>query len=134
MVVARRYNIQSVSVNDTMYTWSLKTGTNIKMASPTNKDIIKLITMNHEETSSRLKENTKRLEQVEQQVRYTNGQVRTLNDFKNRIETIEKYKKELRLVTKTPESQQIDWQKIILVLLGLLGSALAIISATKGAN
>ena len=87
---------------------------------PTNSDIVKLLTINHEETS-------KRLEAVEEQVKYTNGQVRTLNDFKNRVETIEQFKKD-------NGEHAIDWQKILLVALGLLGTALTIIATTTGAK
>lgn len=88
---------------------------------PSNSDIIKLLTMNHEETS-------KRLEAVETQVKYTNGQVRDLQTWRSNTEAIEKYRE-----AQTSSNPKVDWQKLILVVLGLLGTSLGII-ATMGAK
>lgn len=90
------------------------------MPNPTNKDIIKLLTMNHEETS-------KRLDGVEQQVKYTNGQVRDLQTWRSNTEAVEKYRE-----AQTGTNPKVDWQKIVLVILGLLGTALGIIGTTAG--
>lgn len=89
---------------------------------PTNSDIVKLMTMNHEETATRL-------QAVETQVKYTNGQVRDLQQWRSNTEAVERYRKEAQ---RGSNPKDIDWQKILLVLLGLLGTALTIISTTAG--
>lgn len=93
----------------------------------TNSDIVQLITVQHEETSSRLGA-------IEEQVKYTNGQVRVLNSFKERIEAVDEYKKNLPTVQVNNTTKDVDWAKIVLAILGVLGTALAIIGTLAARN
>lgn len=84
------------------------------MANPTNADLIKLITVNHEEVKNRLTG-------VEEQVRTTNGQVRVLNEWKAAVTAVDDYK-------KAAIGSSTDWTKIVLACLGIVATALAIVS------
>lgn len=66
-----------------------------------------------------------RLESILDQVKKTNGRVTTLEKWKEKLDIIEIYKKENGAVLVPKE---IDWQKLLLASLGLVGTALAIIS------
>lgn len=57
------------------------------MANPTNSDIVKLITLHHED-------NAKELSEIKAQVKYTNGRVTSIENWKNALEAVEAYKKE----------------------------------------
>jgi len=66
-----------------------------------------------------------RLGDILSQVQRTNGRVTKLEKWRDRLDIIEVYKKENN-VTLIPK--EVDWQKIVLYVLGLLGTALAVIS------
>lgn len=66
-----------------------------------------------------------RLETILAQVQITNGRVVILEKWRDKIDTIDIYKKELSM-TETPK--EVDWQKLVLALIGIIGTALAIIS------
>lgn len=89
-----------------------------KTSQPTNQDLMALIKMQHQDT-------TQRLSAIEQQVKKTNGRVTRLEKWKDRLDIIEVYKKENGTVLIPKE---VDWQKLMLYALGLVGTALAIIS------
>lgn len=65
------------------------------------------------------------LQDIYSQVKRTNGRVTALEKWKDRLDIIEIYKKE-NGVTVMPK--EVDWQKIVFASLGLVGTALAIIS------
>ena len=83
--------------------------------------------MDKEPTNSDLYEKLgameERLADILKQVKRTNGRVTVIEKWKDRLEIIDGYKKENGVAVPI-----IDWQKIILYALGLLGTALAIIS------
>ena len=66
-----------------------------------------------------------RLENILEQVKKTNGRVTRLEKWKEKLDIIEIYKKENGTVLVPKE---IDWQKLLLASLGLVATALAIIS------
>lgn len=68
-----------------------------------------------------------RLDDILKQVKKTNGRVTVLEKWKDRLDIIADYTKENGKTVPV-----IDWQKIVLYVLGLLGTALAIISYLAG--
>jgi len=88
--------------------------------------------MNKEPTNSDLYEKLGRMEatfdvrlnDILKQVKKTNGRVTVLEKWKDRLDIIEVYKKE-NGTTVLPK--EVDWQKIVMYALGLLGTALAVI-------
>jgi len=66
-----------------------------------------------------------RLNDILSQTQKTNGRVTKLEKWRDRLDIIEVYKKENNTVLIPKE---VDWQKIVLYVLGLLGTALAVIS------
>lgn len=82
-----------------------------------------------EPTNADIFEKLGKLEAVQiatlEQVQKTNGRVTRLEKWKDRLDVIADYKKE----TSSSTSNGIDSQKIIVAILGLLGTALAIILA-----
>jgi len=66
-----------------------------------------------------------RLDDILQQVKKTNGRVTVLEKWKEKLDIIEVYKKENGTVLVPKE---IDWQKIVLATLGILGTAVAAIA------
>lgn len=66
-----------------------------------------------------------RLNDILAQTQKTNGRVTKLEKWRDRLDIIEVYKKENNTVLIPKE---VDWQKIVLYVLGLLGTALAVIS------
>lgn len=68
---------------------------------------------------------TTRLDDILAQVQRTNGRVTKLERWREKLDIIEVYKKE-NGITKTPI--EVDWQKLMLVTLGIIGTCLAIIS------
>lgn len=87
--------------------------------------------MNKEPTNSDLYEKLggmeERLADILKQVNRTNGRVTAIEKWKDRLEIIDGYKRENGVAVPI-----IDWQKIVLYALGLLGTALAIISYMAG--
>lgn len=87
--------------------------------------------MNKEPTNADLYEKLgameERLAEIFKQVKKTNGRVTVLEKWKDKLDIIDGYKKENGTVVPI-----IDWQKILLYALGLLGTALAIISYMAG--
>lgn len=73
-----------------------------------------------------------RLADIFKQVKRTNGRVTVLERWKDKLDIIEIYKKESG-TTLLPK--EVDWQKIVMYALGLLGTALAVIGylAQRGA-
>lgn len=84
--------------------------------------------MKQEPTNSDLYEKLgameERLADILKQVKKTNGRVTVLEKWKERLDIIEVYKKENGTVILPKE---IDWQKILMYALGLVGTALAVI-------
>lgn len=68
-----------------------------------------------------------RLDAILIQVKETNGRVTKLERWKDKLDTIAEYTKE----NKDGE-RVVDWQKLLLYALGLVGTALAIISFLVG--
>ncbi len=68
-----------------------------------------------------------RLDAIYKQVKETNGRVTKLERWKDKLDTIAEYRKENK-----EGDTVIDWQKILLYALGLVGTALAIISFLVG--
>jgi hypothetical protein len=66
-----------------------------------------------------------KLTDIYEQVKKTNGRVTKLEKWKEKLDIIEIYKKENGAVLVPKE---IDWQKIILATLGILGTAVAAIA------
>jgi len=66
-----------------------------------------------------------RLNDILSQTQKTNGRVTKLEKWRDRLDIIEVYKKENNTILVPKE---VDWQKIVLYVLGLLGTALAVIS------
>jgi len=65
------------------------------------------------------------LKDILEQVKKTNGRVTLLEKWKEKLDIIDVYKKENGTVLVPKE---IDWQKIILTTLGILGTAVAAIA------
>jgi hypothetical protein len=65
------------------------------------------------------------LKDILEQVKRTNGRVTMLEKWKEKLDIIDVYKKENGTVLVPKE---IDWQKIILATLGILGTAVAAIA------
>lgn len=84
------------------------------MATKTNNDIIKLLTSHHEEVKDRLVA-------MEEQVKYTNGQVRKLNTWKAVMEDREA---QAALSSSNPKASGWDW-KAYLALLATLATIFA---------
>lgn len=87
--------------------------------------------MNHEPTNAEIYEKLGRIEsrvedrlaQIYEQVKATNGRVTKLEKWKDRLDIIAEYTKE----NKKGETV-VDWQKLMLYALGLVATALAVIS------
>jgi Mg-chelatase subunit ChlD len=78
---------------------------------------------------------TSRLCAVEEQVKHTNGRVKKLETQQERAEAVEEYKKNnppANVSVQTTNVTNIDWQKIILGLVGVLTVALTIVAAVVG--
>jgi len=85
--------------------------------------------MPKEPTNSDLYEKLGKMEAIQNatllQVQKTNGRVTKLEKWRDKLDIIEVYKKENNTVLIPKE---VDWQKLMLYALGLVGTALAIIS------
>lgn len=87
--------------------------------------------MNHEPTNAEIYEKLGRMEarfegklvEIYKQVKATNGRVTKLEKWKDRLDIIAEYTKE----NKNGETV-VDWQKLMLYALGLVATALAVIS------
>jgi len=85
---------------------------------PTNADLYERLGKMEASTSEQL-------ESILDQVKKTNGRVTKLEKWKERLDIIEVYKKENGAIIVPKE---VDWQKLMLYSLGLVGTALAVIS------
>lgn len=88
------------------------------MAEPSNSDLYEKLGRIEAKFETRLND-------ILSQVQKTNGRVTKLERWRDRLDIIEVYKKENNTVLIPKE---VDWQKIVLYVLGLLGTALAVIS------
>lgn len=88
------------------------------MAEPSNSEIFEKLGRIEAKFETRLND-------ILSQTQRTNGRVTKLEKWRDRLDIIEVYKKENNTILVPKE---IDWQKIVLATLGLLGTALAIIS------
>lgn len=70
-----------------------------------------------------------KLTDILKQVQKTNGRVTKLERWKEKLDIIADFTKEN---PQTPGIPQIDWQKLMVYSLGLVGTALAIISYMAG--
>jgi predicted DNA-binding protein YlxM (UPF0122 family) len=67
-----------------------------------------------------------RLTDIYEQVKRTNGRVTKLEKWKDKLDIIADYKKEETVNGKT--ETVVDWQKLLMYALGLVATALAVIS------
>lgn len=88
------------------------------MAEPSNSDLYEKLGRMEATFETRLND-------ILSQTQKTNGRVTKLEKWRDRLDIIEVYKKENNTILVPKE---IDWQKIVLYVLGLLGTALAVIS------
>ena len=87
--------------------------------------------MNHEPTNAEIYEKLGRMEarfedklvEIYKQVKATNGRVTRLEKWKDRLDIIAEYTKE-----NNKGETVVDWQKLMLYALGLVATALAVIS------
>lgn len=79
---------------------------------PTNKDIVQLITLNHEEVQTRLLK-------VEEQVKLTNGRVKKLETIQERADAVEEYKKTQGAQSGSDPKVSWDWKMVLAILLTL---------------
>lgn len=90
-------------------------------AAPTNADIINAVTglasrvgRLESETDEQHRAKMQILEELTAQVKYTNGQVRSLNQWRSNQEAVEKYKKNNPTPTiRVNNNFQWDWKTII---------------------
>jgi len=91
------------------------------------------MTTSNEPTNSEIMEKLGRIEatvavqlkDILEQVKKTNGRVTLLEKWKEKLDIIDVYKKENGTILVPKE---VDWQKIILATLGILGTAVAAIA------
>lgn len=91
------------------------------------------MTTSNEPTNSEIMEKLGRIEatvavqlkDILEQVKKTNGRVTLLEKWKEKLDIIDVYKKENGTILVPKE---VDWQKIILTTLGILGTAVAAIT------
>lgn len=91
------------------------------------------MTTSNEPTNSEIMEKLGRIEatvavhlkDILEQVKRTNGRVTMLEKWKEKLDIIDVYKKENGTILVPKE---VDWQKIILTTLGILGTAVAAIA------
>jgi len=91
------------------------------------------MTTSNEPTNSEIMEKLGRIEatvavqlkDILEQVKKTNGRVTLLEKWKEKLDIIDVYKKENGTILVPKE---VDWQKIILTTLGILGTAVAAIA------
>lgn len=90
------------------------------MPNISNQDLVKLLNIQHDETS-------KRLEAIEEQVKYTNGQVRVLNTFKAVIEDRDKRVLEARSSSNPNDSTilGLDIKSFLAVLAVVVAAAVS---------
>ena len=101
--------------------------------SPTNTDIITEIRVMQLEQTRQHKENSRRFDTIEQQVRATNGRVKALETQNERRSAVEEYKEQQR--HNRPERVRIektsnwDWKVVLTIILTL---ATAVVAITGG--
>lgn len=102
---------------------------------PTNSDIMRTLVTMQVEADHQHREVTVRLVGVEDQVKHTNGRVKKLETEHERQQAVEEYIKSnppANVSVQTTNVTNIDWQKIILALVGALTVALTIAAAVVG--
>jgi len=87
------------------------------MAEPSNSEIMEKLGNIESKFEVRLKD-------ILEQVKYTNGRVTKLEKWKEKLDIIADYTKE-----NGKGETVVDWQKLLLYALGLVGTALAVIAA-----
>jgi hypothetical protein len=87
------------------------------MAEPSNSEIMEKLGNIESKFDVRLKD-------ILEQVKYTNGRVTKLEKWKEKLDIIADYTKE-----NGKGETVVDWQKLLLYALGLVGTALAVIAA-----
>ena len=95
---------------------------------PTNSAIMEKLGKLEGTLNARMNSADLRSDAILEQVKYTNGRVTKLERWKEKLDVIADYKKE----NGEGKSLTVDWQKIILYALGLVGTSLAIISYLVG--
>lgn len=89
------------------------------MAEPSNSEIMEKLGNIEARFDQRLKD-------IYEQVKKTNGRVTKLEKWKEKLDIIADYKKEETVNGKT--ETVVDWQKLLMYALGLVATALAVIS------
>ncbi len=102
---------------------------NMPAKEPTNSAIMEKLGKLEGTLNARMNSADLRSDAILEQVKYTNGRVTKLERWKEKLDVIADYKKENGDGTKTPV---VDWQKLMLYALGLVATALAIISFLIG--
>ena len=94
---------------------------------PTNAEIYEKLGSIEGKFNAVLQDQNIKIDAILVQVKETNGRVTKLERWKDKLDTIAEYTKE----NKDGE-RVVDWQKLLLYALGLVGTALAIISFLVG--
>ena len=101
---------------------------------PTNSDIITAISNVSAEVGAikaenhtRHQENSKRLNAIETQVKYTNGRVKAMETKWERAEAVEAYKKNIQVVPSSSNPKDgVDWGKYMIWFVAFAASLIAI--------
>lgn len=109
-----------------------------------NEDVIQILNKLTEQvatmrTEHRMLEDEKmkRLIAIEEQVKYTNGRVRGLELEREKQMAVEEYRKAEgapHVSVQTTNVTNVDWQKIVLAIIGVLSLGLTILATVKGAT
>lgn len=92
---------------------------------------MELITDLKVEGKANHKEVSKRLKDVEEQVKYTNGQVRALNTWKIETEAVDKYKSmnpQNSSTVKVETNTSWDWKTVLTIILTLATAITAVVA------
>jgi len=101
---------------------------------PTNTDIFKLLGVIQDENMARHNENSKRLDGIESQVKYTNGQVRSLNEWRSNVIAVEEDRARRQSnmqAVKIETGNQWDWKTVLAILLTLATAIVGVAGVTK---
>lgn len=94
---------------------------------PTNAEIYEKLGSIEGKFNAVLEDQNTKIDAILVQVKETNGRVTRLEDWKKKLDTIAEYTKE----NKQGEVV-VDWTKILLAALGLIGTALSVIMYMAG--